>query len=74
MIVEIGTSLVVQWLTLHASTAEGMGLIPANEALYSQSYGFSSSHVRMWELGHKEDWIPKNWGFRIVMLEKTLGQ
>ena len=26
----------------------------------------------MWELGHKEDWEPKNWWFRIVVLEKTL--
>ena len=28
---------------------------------YSQSYGLSSSHVRMWELDHKEDWVSKNW-------------
>ena len=27
---------------------------------YSQSYGFSSSHVRMPELDHKEGWVPKN--------------
>ena len=32
----------------------------------------SSSHVWMWELDHKDDWAPKNWCFRIVMLEKTL--
>ena len=38
---------------------------------YSQSCGFSSSHVQMWELDHKEDWAPKNWCFQIV-LEKTL--
>ena len=31
----------------------------------------SSSHVWMWELDHKDDWAPKNWCFRIVMLEKT---
>ena len=36
------------------------------------SYGFSSSHVRMWELDHKEGWAPKNWCFHIVVLEKTL--
>ena len=36
----------------------------------SQSYGFSSSHVRMWELNHKEGWAPKNWCFRTVVLEK----
>ena len=38
----------------------------------SQSYGFSSSHVRMWELDHKEGWIPKNWCFRTVVLAMTL--
>ena len=37
----------------------------------SQSYGFSNSHVWMWELDHKEGWAPKNWCFWI-MLEKTL--
>ena len=44
----------------------------ANKSPYSQSYGFSSSHVWMWELNHKEDWAPKNWWFWTVMLEKTL--
>ena len=39
---------------------------------YSQSYGFSSSHVRMWELDHTEVWEPKIWCFWTVMLEKTL--
>ena len=39
---------------------------------YSQRYGFSSSHVWMWELGHKEGWVLKNWCFSIVVLEKTL--
>ena len=39
---------------------------------YSQSYGFSSSHVWMWELDHKEGWAPKNWCFWTVVLEKTL--
>ena len=34
--------------------------------------GFPSSHVQMWELGHKEDWALKNWCFWIVVLEKTL--
>ena len=35
--------------------------ISADKGLSSQSYGFSSSHVRMWELDHKEDWVLKNW-------------
>ena len=38
----------------------------------SQSYGFSNSHVWMWELDHKEGWVPKNWCFRTMVLEKTL--
>ena len=38
----------------------------------SQGYGFSSSHVWMWELAYKESWGPKNWCFWTVVLEKTL--
>ena len=38
---------------------------------YSQSCGFSSSHVRVWELHHKECWTLKNWCFWAVVLEKT---
>ena len=38
----------------------------------SQSYSFSSSHVWILELDHKEGWAPKNWCFRTVVLEKTL--
>ena len=38
----------------------------------SQNYGFSSSHVWMWELDHKEGWTPKNWCLRTVVPEKTL--
>ena len=44
----------------------------ANKGLSSQSYGFSSSHVWMWQLDHKEAWAPKNWCFWTVVLEKTL--
>jgi len=44
----------------------------ANKGLYSQSYGFSHGHVRMWELDHKEGWGLKNWCFWIVVLQKTL--
>ena len=40
--------------------------------LSSQSYGFSSSHVWMWELDYKESWAPKNWCFWTVVLERTL--
>ena len=43
----------------------------ANKGPASQSYGFSSSHLWMWELDHKESWVPKNWCFWTVVLEKT---
>ena len=38
----------------------------------AQSYGFSSSHVWIWELDHREIWEPNNWCFWTVVLEKTL--
>ena len=44
----------------------------ANKGPSSQSYGFSSSHIWMWELDHKEGQAPKNWCFGIVVLKKTL--
>ena len=44
----------------------------ADKGLSSQSYGFSSSHVWMWELDYKETWVPKNWCFWTVVLEKIL--
>ena len=44
----------------------------AKKGSSSQSYGFSSSHVWMWELDHKENWAPKNLYFWTVVLEKTL--
>ena len=44
----------------------------ADKGPYSQSYDFSSSHLQMWELDHKEDWAPENWWFQTVALEKTL--
>ena len=39
----------------------------ADKGLSSQSYGFSSSHVWMWELDHKEGWTPNNWCFQILI-------
>ena len=44
----------------------------ADKGPYSWSYSFSSSHVWMWKLVHKEGWELKNWYFWIVVLEKTL--
>ena len=43
-----------------------------NKGASSQCYGFSSSHVCMWELDYKESWALKNWCFWTVVLEKTL--
>ena len=44
----------------------------ANKGPYSESYGFSSSHAWMWELGYKEGWSLRFWCFQSVVLEKTL--
>ena len=44
----------------------------ANKSPSSQSYGFSSSHVWIWELDNKKGWGPKKWCFWTVVLEKTL--
>ena len=41
----------------------------ADKSLYSQSYGFSSSHLWIWELDHEESWVPKNWCFWTVVLK-----
>ena len=44
----------------------------ANRGLSSQGYGFSCGHVFVWELNCKESWVPKNWCFWTVVLEKAL--
>ena len=44
----------------------------ANKGPSSQSYGFASSYVWVWELNYKESWALKNWCFWTVVLEKTL--
>ena len=44
----------------------------ANQGPSSQSYGFSSSHVWMWELDYKGSWVSKSWCFWTVLVEKTL--
>ena len=44
----------------------------ADRDTYCQRYGFSSSHVQIWELDNKKGWALKNWCLQIVMLEKTL--
>ena len=42
------------------------------KCLFSQNCGFSILYIRMWELDHKEGWMPKNWCFQTVVLKKTL--
>ena len=44
----------------------------ANKGPSSQDYGFSSSHVSMWELNYEESWVLKSWCFWTVLLQKTL--
>ena len=44
----------------------------ADKGLSSQNYGFSSSHVWMWEWDHKEGWASKNWCFQIVVWRRLL--
>ena len=39
---------------------------------YSQSYGFPSSHVRLWEQDNKKGWVLKNWSLWTMVLQKTL--
>ena len=43
----------------------------SDKGAYSQTYDFSSSHVWRWELDRKEGWAPKDWCFRVVVLENT---
>ena len=52
--------------------ATSLSLYFANKGPSSQSYDCSSSHVWMWELDYKESWVPKNWCFWTVVLEKIL--
>ena len=54
------------------SMLKSRGITFANKGLSSQSYGFSSSHVWMWELDYKKSWALENWCFWTVVLEKTL--
>ena len=44
----------------------------AHKSLYSQSYGFTSNHVWMWELVHKEGWALNNWYFQTVVQRRLL--
>ena len=46
--------------------------ITADKVRTVKAMDFSSSHVWTWKLDHKEGWVPKNWCFQTVVLEKTL--
>ena len=81
VLLELSTMTHPSWVALHSMAHSFLELDKAvihvihysdNKGLYSQRYGFSSSHVWMWELDHKEGWVPKNWCFWTVLLEKTL--
>ena len=54
------------------SILESRDIYFANKGPSSQGYGFSSGHVWMWVLDYNESWLPKNWCFWTVVLEKTL--
>ena len=58
------------WATVHGVTR--VAWLSDSTTTTSQSYGFSSSHIWMWELDYKECWALKNWCFWTVVLEKTL--
>ena len=59
-------------LLLGRKAMTNLDSIIKSRGLSSQSYGFSSSQVWMWELDHKEGWVSNNWCFWTVVLEKTL--
>ena len=70
---EEGWILITQWKTLMGHVRSwGRTPLGQNKGPSSQSYGFSSSHVWMWELNYKESWALKDWCFWTVVLEKTL--
>ena len=59
-------------MTYLDSILKSRDIILPTKGLSSQSYGFPSSHVWMWELHYKESWALKNRCFWTVVLEKTL--
>ena len=60
----------ITWAIFRGFT--GRNFLKIYKGMYSQSSGFSSSHVWMWELDHKEGWVLKNWYFLTVVVEKIL--
>ena len=70
--VNIGTRLNLKAVTNLHSLLKSRDIYFADKGPSNQSYSFSSSHAWIWELDHKESWVPKIWFFWIVVLEKTL--
>ena len=68
----IGNIIARKVMTNLDSIFKSRDIIFANKGLSSQGYGFSSGHVWMWKLDCEESWVPKNWCFWTVVLEKTL--
>ena len=64
--------LVRKAMTNLGSILKSRGITLPTNVHNSQSYSFSTSYVWMWVLDHEEGWVPKNWGFWTVVLEKTL--
>ena len=54
------------------SILKGRDITLSKKYLSSRGYDFSRSYVWMWDLDYKESWVPKNWCFCTVVLEKTL--
>jgi len=73
----VGSSNILLITRLHVSSEQGNEVLKkqrcpfADQGPYSWSCGFSNSHVWMWELDHKEGWVPENWCLQIVVLENT---
>ena len=70
----LGSKIIAEAMKLKDACSLEEKLWPHRQHVNKQMllYGFSSSHVWMWELDHKKSWVPKNWCFWTVVLEKTL--
>ena len=60
------------WPTNLDSILKSRDITLSNKGLSSQGYGFSSTHVWMWELDYKGSWALKNWCIWTMVLEKIL--
>ena len=73
----VGSSNILLIARLHVSSEQGNEVLKkqrcpfADQGPHSSNCGFSNSHVWMWELDHKEGWVPENWCLQIVVLENT---